>query len=74
MTDRHRLYDSSICLTITGEAGRLHAVPSMDIIEPLSPDACTYDPAAPCYYLHLKLRALNGDAGDLVRRTDDSSF
>ncbi len=38
------------------------AVPSFDALEPLAPDARRSDRSAPCYYLHLKRRALNGDA------------
>jgi hypothetical protein len=32
--------------------------------KPLGPDACGSDPAAPCCYYHLKIRALNGDRLD----------
>jgi hypothetical protein len=37
-------------------------------LEPLAPDACRSDPSAPCYYLHLKRRALNGDRDKLSAR------
>jgi hypothetical protein len=43
-------------------------VPSFDGLEPLAPDACRSDPAAPCYYLHLKRRALNGERDKLSAR------
>jgi hypothetical protein len=38
----------------------------MDTIEPLAPDACRSDRSAPCYYLHLKRRALNGERDGLT--------
>ncbi len=37
-------------------------------IAQLGPDACRFDPCAPCYYLHLKRRALNGGRDKLSRR------
>jgi hypothetical protein len=40
-------------------------VPSFDVLEPLAPDACRSDHNAPCYYLHLKRRALNGERDKL---------
>jgi hypothetical protein len=43
----------------------------MDSIEPLAPDACRSDYNAPCYYLHLKRRALNGERDKLSRRDLD---
>jgi hypothetical protein len=43
-------------------------VPSFDVLEPLGPDACRSDPSAPCYYLHLKRRALNGERDKLSER------
>jgi hypothetical protein len=43
-------------------------VPSFDALEPLAPDACRSDPSAPCYYLHLKRRALNGGRDKLSQR------
>jgi hypothetical protein len=43
-------------------------VPSLDVLEPLGPDTCRSDPSAPCYYLHLKHRALNGDRDKLSAR------
>jgi hypothetical protein len=36
-------------------------MPGCDAIEPLAPDACRDDHSAPCYCLHLKNRALNGE-------------
>ena len=48
--------------------GRRHTftgVPSFDALEPLAPDACRSDHGAPCYYLHLKRRALNGERSKL---------
>lgn len=38
------------------------------LIDPLAPDACRSDPSAPCYYLHTKLRALNGGRDKLSER------
>ena len=32
----------------------------MDIVGELGPDRCLSDPSAPCFYWHLKLKALNG--------------
>jgi hypothetical protein len=43
----------------------------MDSIEPLAPDACRSDHCAPCYYLHLKRRALNGERDKLTQRELD---
>lgn len=43
-------------------------MPSFDGLEPLAPDACRSDPSAPCYYLHLKRRALNSERKRLSRR------
>jgi hypothetical protein len=43
-------------------------VPSYDFLEPLAPDACRSDHCAPCYYLHLKRRALNGERDKLTDR------
>jgi hypothetical protein len=43
-------------------------VPTLDILEPLAPDACRHDPSAPCYYLHLKRRALNGERSRFSER------
>ena len=43
-------------------------MPSFDALEPLAPDACRSDPSAPCFYLHLKRRALNGERDKLSRR------
>lgn len=43
-------------------------MPGFDIIDPLGPDACRGDDAAPCHYWHLKCRALNGERTKLSRR------
>jgi hypothetical protein len=43
-------------------------VASFDGLVPIGPDACLSDPSAPCYYLHLKRRALNGERTKLSRR------
>jgi hypothetical protein len=43
----------------------------MDSLEPLAPDACRFDPSAPCAYWHTKLHALNGGRDKLSRRDLD---
>lgn len=43
-------------------------MPSFDALDPLAPDACRSDPSAPCYCLHLKRRALNGERDKLSER------
>jgi hypothetical protein len=43
-------------------------VPSFDVLESLAPDACRFDPSAPCFYWHLKLHALIGGRDKLSQR------
>jgi hypothetical protein len=38
-----------------------------DAIEGLAPDACRFDPSAPCAYWHLKLHALNGGRSKMAQ-------
>lgn len=38
-------------------------MPGFDVIDPLGPDGCRHDDAAPCHYWHLKCRALDGEGG-----------
>jgi hypothetical protein len=38
----------------------------MDCVGALGPDPCRLDRHAPCFYFHLKMRALNGDFDNLT--------
>jgi hypothetical protein len=53
---------------LVGRRHTIAGVPSFDVLEPLGPDACRSDHSAPCYYLDLKRRALNGERDKLSER------